>query len=197
GEAADGSDSYAEPLLAPRDWPLQVVIAITGKDEKDVGSTRGMQLSAASSPYYGAGGNEPGRSRARPRGDRGQGLREARRCIRAQLPEDACSRHGCTSPADLLAPGDARLSRNHPRLTQRRSSSVLHHRCRSASQGGLRAAGAAAGGGGARAGTRRSRGADQRSRPWRRARIGPRRSALGRRESWWRWESTLSSRAPP
>lgn len=50
--AADGSDSYAEPLLAAGDWPLDVVVAITAAGEKAVGSGRGMLQSAESSPYY-------------------------------------------------------------------------------------------------------------------------------------------------
>lgn len=52
GDAADGSDSYAEPLLTARDWPLQVVIAVTQTGPKVTGSTRGMQSSEATSPFY-------------------------------------------------------------------------------------------------------------------------------------------------
>jgi diphosphomevalonate decarboxylase len=52
GGAADGEDSYAEPLLEPRAWPLAVLIAVTDRCEKAVGSRAGMELSAASSPYY-------------------------------------------------------------------------------------------------------------------------------------------------
>jgi diphosphomevalonate decarboxylase len=52
GEAADGSDSYAQPLLAAADWPLSVLVAITARDEKPVGSGAGMTLSAETSPYY-------------------------------------------------------------------------------------------------------------------------------------------------
>jgi diphosphomevalonate decarboxylase len=54
GTAADGLDSYAEPLLAGPDWPLEVVIAVTAKGEKEVGSGSGMTRSARSSPYYSA-----------------------------------------------------------------------------------------------------------------------------------------------
>lgn len=54
GIAADGSDSYAEPLLAPADWPLAVVIAVTATAAKSTGSTDGMQSSAQTSPYYAA-----------------------------------------------------------------------------------------------------------------------------------------------
>jgi diphosphomevalonate decarboxylase len=52
GQAPDGSDSYAEPLLAAADWPLEVVIAITTSREKDVSSGAGMQRSTDTSPYY-------------------------------------------------------------------------------------------------------------------------------------------------
>jgi diphosphomevalonate decarboxylase len=54
GTAADGRDSFAEPLLAAADWPLEVVIAVTAKGEKEVGSRSGMTRSATSSPYYAA-----------------------------------------------------------------------------------------------------------------------------------------------
>jgi diphosphomevalonate decarboxylase len=54
GRAADGTDSYAEPLLAAEAWPLDVVIAVTSTREKDVGSRTGMTRSAESSPYYSA-----------------------------------------------------------------------------------------------------------------------------------------------
>jgi len=52
GVAEDGSDSFAEPLLEPNEWPLEVVVAITATAEKKVGSTSGMTLSAQTSPYY-------------------------------------------------------------------------------------------------------------------------------------------------
>ena len=52
GDAADGSDSYAEPLLTAADWPLQVVIAVTQTGPKTTGSTRGMRSSEATSPFY-------------------------------------------------------------------------------------------------------------------------------------------------
>jgi len=52
GEAADGSDSFAEPLAAATAWPLSVVVAITESGEKKVGSGPGMARSAESSPYY-------------------------------------------------------------------------------------------------------------------------------------------------
>jgi diphosphomevalonate decarboxylase len=54
GCAADGSDSFAEPLASASTWPLDVVVAITETAEKAVGSGPGMQRSAESSPYYAA-----------------------------------------------------------------------------------------------------------------------------------------------
>ena len=52
GSAADGRDSFAEPLLSADRWPLEVVIAITERGEKDIGSRSGMERSASTSPYY-------------------------------------------------------------------------------------------------------------------------------------------------
>ncbi len=54
GSAPDGTDSFAEPLLDASAWPLEVVIAVTAKGEKAVGSRSGMTRSASSSPYYAA-----------------------------------------------------------------------------------------------------------------------------------------------
>lgn len=54
GRLADGSDSIAEPLAAARDWPLEVVIAISDRGRKAVGSTEGMQRTAQTSPFYAA-----------------------------------------------------------------------------------------------------------------------------------------------
>ena len=54
GSADDGRDSFAEPLLAGDQWPLDVVVAVTSRDEKAVASGSGMRHSARSSPYYAA-----------------------------------------------------------------------------------------------------------------------------------------------
>ena len=54
GELPDGSDSTAEPLAAAADWPLAVVIAISERGRKSVGSTEGMQRTAQTSPFYSA-----------------------------------------------------------------------------------------------------------------------------------------------
>ena len=52
GTRDDGSDSFAEPLLKAAAWPLRVVIAITSRDRKRIGSTAAMRMTAATSPYY-------------------------------------------------------------------------------------------------------------------------------------------------
>jgi diphosphomevalonate decarboxylase len=48
---SDG-DVSCEPWLAPEQWPLQVVIAITSEAPKAVGSREGMARSRETSPYY-------------------------------------------------------------------------------------------------------------------------------------------------
>ena len=52
GHAEDGRDSFAEPLMAAEDWPLEVVVAVTASGEKKVSSGSGMMRSAQSSAYY-------------------------------------------------------------------------------------------------------------------------------------------------
>jgi len=52
GGAADGSDSFAVPLLSATAWSLTVVIAVTQKYAKVTGSGEGMRSTADSSPYY-------------------------------------------------------------------------------------------------------------------------------------------------
>jgi diphosphomevalonate decarboxylase len=52
GLLPDGSDAHANQLAAEDYWDLRVLIVITSEAEKKVGSTGGMDLSAASSPYY-------------------------------------------------------------------------------------------------------------------------------------------------
>ena len=44
----------AEQLLAPDEWPLNVVVAVTSRERKTVGSTEGMELSRQTSPFYDA-----------------------------------------------------------------------------------------------------------------------------------------------
>ena len=52
GTRPDGSDSYAEPLMAAGEWPLELVVAVTAREEKQVSSRAGMTSSAATSPYF-------------------------------------------------------------------------------------------------------------------------------------------------
>jgi diphosphomevalonate decarboxylase len=52
GERDDGLDSVALPLFDEAHWPLRLVIAVTSEEAKSVSSTRGMQHTVATSPYY-------------------------------------------------------------------------------------------------------------------------------------------------
>lgn len=52
GERADGLDAFAEPVLAPADWPLELVVAVTDAEPKATSSSDGMAHSAETSPYY-------------------------------------------------------------------------------------------------------------------------------------------------
>jgi diphosphomevalonate decarboxylase len=52
GQAADGSDARARPLLDPEEWNVRLVVALTTRAQKPIGSTAAMDRTAASSPYY-------------------------------------------------------------------------------------------------------------------------------------------------
>jgi diphosphomevalonate decarboxylase len=52
GVRDDGEDACAAPLLRAADWPLAVVIAITSRLPKATGSSAGMELTRATSPFY-------------------------------------------------------------------------------------------------------------------------------------------------
>lgn len=52
GEADDGLDAFAEPLLSAEQWPLEVVVAITDTGVKSIDSTAGMQSSGNASDFY-------------------------------------------------------------------------------------------------------------------------------------------------
>ncbi|NIV03455.1 diphosphomevalonate decarboxylase, partial [Candidatus Saccharibacteria bacterium] len=52
GEKLDGSDVYAIQLKDERYWQLDMLILITAEQEKEIGSTEGMTLTARTSPYY-------------------------------------------------------------------------------------------------------------------------------------------------
>ena len=67
GTRPDGADSYAEPLAPPEAWPLELVVAVTAREEKEVSSSAGMTRSTATSPYFPAwvAGNPVDLSQAR------------------------------------------------------------------------------------------------------------------------------------
>lgn len=48
----DGSDALARPLMDERQWPMEVVIAITSEKAKTHSSRQGMMHTMATSPYY-------------------------------------------------------------------------------------------------------------------------------------------------
>jgi diphosphomevalonate decarboxylase len=51
--AAGGGDVMScKTVSEPDEWPLAVVVAVTSRAAKDIGSTSGMELSKATSPYY-------------------------------------------------------------------------------------------------------------------------------------------------
>jgi diphosphomevalonate decarboxylase len=54
GTAPDGADAFAWPIAPPDHFPVSVLVAVTSRSPKAVGSTAGMTASAATSPYYGA-----------------------------------------------------------------------------------------------------------------------------------------------
>lgn len=52
-DAAVGTDTtMCRTVAEPADWPLQVVVAVTSRAAKEVGSTGGMESSRDTSPYY-------------------------------------------------------------------------------------------------------------------------------------------------
>ncbi|UCF65711.1 MAG: diphosphomevalonate decarboxylase [bacterium] len=52
GKRSDGSDSIAVPIAGKEFWDMHVLIAITSEKQKEIGSTVGMKMTAATSPYY-------------------------------------------------------------------------------------------------------------------------------------------------
>jgi diphosphomevalonate decarboxylase len=54
GVRADGADACARPLLDANAWDLRLVVALTAKGEKALGSTAAMDHTAATSPYHAA-----------------------------------------------------------------------------------------------------------------------------------------------
>lgn len=54
GERSDGQDCVAVPLIDENSWPMHVVVGITSRAAKDIGSTDGMEATRQTSPYYDA-----------------------------------------------------------------------------------------------------------------------------------------------
>jgi diphosphomevalonate decarboxylase len=52
GQSLDGIDAYAHQLLGPEAWELRLVVALTTRAQKPIGSTHAMDRTAATSPYY-------------------------------------------------------------------------------------------------------------------------------------------------
>lgn len=52
GRMNDGSDSFARSIAQPGEWDLRVVVGVTDKSRKPIGSTEAMELTRKSSPYY-------------------------------------------------------------------------------------------------------------------------------------------------
>jgi diphosphomevalonate decarboxylase len=52
GQRADGADAVAHQLLEPGAWDLRLVVALTERGPKAIGSTAAMENTAATSPYY-------------------------------------------------------------------------------------------------------------------------------------------------
>jgi diphosphomevalonate decarboxylase len=52
GAALDGADAFAHQLLGPEAWDLRLVVALTTRAQKPIGSTEAMERTAATSPYY-------------------------------------------------------------------------------------------------------------------------------------------------
>jgi diphosphomevalonate decarboxylase len=48
----DGTDSFAEQLFPETYWPLEMFVLVTSEAVKPIGSTEGMNLTAATSPFY-------------------------------------------------------------------------------------------------------------------------------------------------
>ena len=50
--SGEGDSMRCHTVSQPAEWPLAVVVAVTSRAAKDVGSTGGMELSKDASPYY-------------------------------------------------------------------------------------------------------------------------------------------------
>ncbi len=54
GTRLDGTDAHAHPILDPAAWDIRLVVAVTTRAPKDVGSTDAMEHTTRTSPYYAA-----------------------------------------------------------------------------------------------------------------------------------------------
>ncbi len=54
GHASDGHDSYAVQLAPPDHWNLAVLVAVTDRGQKRIGSTEGMAQAVERSPFFAA-----------------------------------------------------------------------------------------------------------------------------------------------
>jgi len=52
GKRSDGIDSVASQLWGEDHWDLRIIVALTSIEDKPLGSGEGMEITAASSPYY-------------------------------------------------------------------------------------------------------------------------------------------------
>jgi len=52
GSLQDGSDAFARQLYDQNYWDLRLLVLITSEQEKSIGSTQGMHLTADTSPFY-------------------------------------------------------------------------------------------------------------------------------------------------
>ena len=52
GQDQSGMQDFAVQLAPPEYWDLRIVVLITSEEEKKIGSTDAMKLSASTSPYY-------------------------------------------------------------------------------------------------------------------------------------------------
>ncbi len=52
GETNTGSDDYAAPIVGENHWDLRLIVAVTSQQQKNVGSTEGMNRTAETSPFY-------------------------------------------------------------------------------------------------------------------------------------------------
>jgi diphosphomevalonate decarboxylase len=54
GDRPDGQDSFAEPILAPEDWDVRMLVAVLEPGPKPISSRDGMTVTTETSPMYGA-----------------------------------------------------------------------------------------------------------------------------------------------